>query len=423
MEVIHSRCAGLDVHKETVVACVRLAAGDKITREVKSFETTTSGLLGLLAWLSEQGCTHAAMEATGVYWKPVWNILSDGDFELVLANAAHIKNVPGRKTDVSDAAWIADLLAHGLIRSSFVPEQQVQELRELLRTRKQLIRQQTSHILRLQKTLEAANIKLDSVITDIVGKSGRAIIGALIAGETNPVKLAALADRRIKASHQELREALRGRVTRHHRFLLHLHLQHIDFADAAIRDIDQSVQALITHMDEEVKVGQAPFRTLIALLVTSPGIAPLAAQAILAEIGADMTRFPTAGHLLSWAGLCPGNNESAGKRRSTRLRKGNLWLKTMLVQCAWAAKRKKDSYFRAQFYRLSGRRGPKKAICAVAASMLTTIYHMIKDGTEFRDLGADHFDRRSKHVKAERLVTQLARLGFDAKLTPVAQAT
>src|ERR1700730_7983008 len=199
MEVIHSRCAGLDVHKETVVACVRLAAGDKITREVKSFETTTSGLLGLLAWLSEQGCTHAAMEATGVYWKPVWNILSDGDFELVLANAAHIKNVPGRKTDVSDAAWIADLLAHALIRSRFVPEQQAQELRELLRTRKQLIRQQTSHILRLQKTLEAANIKLDSVITDIVGKSGRAIIEALLAGETNPVKLAAPADPRIQA--------------------------------------------------------------------------------------------------------------------------------------------------------------------------------------------------------------------------------
>jgi transposase len=339
-----------------------------------------------------------------------------------LANAAHIKNVPGRKTDVSDAAWIADLLAHGLIRSSFVPEQQVQELRELLRTRKQLIRQQTSHIQRLQKTLEAANIKLDSVITDIVGKSGRAIIGALIAGQTDTVKLAALADRRIKASHQELREALRGRLTHHHRFLLHVHLQHIDFADAAIRDIDQRVEALITHMDEEVKVGQAPFRTLIALLVKIPGIAPLAAHAILAEIGADMTRFPTAGHLLSWAGLCPGNNESAGKHRSTRLRKGNLWLKTMLVQCAWAARRKKDSYFRAQYYRLSGRGGPKKALCAVAASILTTVYHMIKDGTEFRDLGPDHFERRSNNARIKRLVSQLAGLGFDATLTPVAHA-
>ena len=221
------------------MACVRLALGDKITREVRTFETTTSGLLLLLAWLTELGCTHVAMEATGVYWKPVWNILSDGDFELVLANAAHIKNVPGRKTDVSDAAWIADLLAHGLIRSSFVPEQEIQELRELLRTRKQLGRQQSSHIKRLQKTLESANVKLDSVITDIVGKSGRAMIQALIAGETDPVKLAALADRRIKASAQELREALRGRVTDHHRFLLHLHLQHIEFADAAIQDIDR----------------------------------------------------------------------------------------------------------------------------------------------------------------------------------------
>jgi len=421
MEVIHSRCGGLDVHKETVVACVRLASGDKVTREVRTFETTTSGLLLLLAWLTELGCTHVAMEATGVYWKPVWNILSDGDFELVLANAAHIKNVPGRKTDVSDAAWIADLLAHGLIRSSFVPEQEIQEMRELLRTRKQLGRQQSSHIKRLQKTLEGANIKLDSVITDIVGKSGRAMIQALIAGETDPVKLAALADRRIKASTQELREALRGRVTDHHRFLLHLHLQYIDFADAEIQDIDRKVAALITQMDQEVEAGRA-FQTLIALLITIPGIDLLAARIILSEIGPDMSRFPTAGHLVSWAGLCPRNDESAGKRRSTRLRKGAPWLKTLLVQCAWAARRKKGSYFNAQFYRITGRRGPKKAACAVAASLLTTIYHMLKDGTQFEDLGADHFDRRSKDVRAKRLITQLAKLGFEAKLTPLAQA-
>ena len=421
MEVIHSRCGGLDVHKETVVACVRLASGDKVTREVRTFETTTSGLLLLLAWLTELGCTHVAMEATGVYWKPVWNVLSDGDFERVLANAAHIKNVPGRKTDVSDAAWIADLLAHGLIRSSFVPEQEIQEMRELLRTRKQLGRQQSSHIKRLQKTLEGANIKLDSVITDIVGKSGRAMIQALIAGETDPVKLAALADRRIKASTQELREALRGRVTDHHRFLLHLHLQYIDFADAAIQDIDRKVAALITQMDQEVEAGRA-FQTLIALLITIPGIDLLAARIILSEIGPDMSRFPTAGHLVSWAGLCPRNDESAGKRRSTRLRKGAPWLKTLLVQCAWAARRKKGSYFNAQFYRITGRRGPKKAACAVAASLLTTIYHMLKDGTQFEDLGADHFDRRSKDVRAKRLITQLAKLGFEAKLTPLAQA-
>jgi len=297
-------------------------------------------------------------------------------------------------------------------------------LRELLRTRKQLTRQQSSHIQRLQKTLESANVKLDSVITDIVGKSGRAMIQALIAGETDPVKLAALADRRIKASPQELREALRGRVTNHHCFLLHLHLQHIEFADAAIQDIDRNVTALINRMDQEVEAGQtrATFQSLILLLMTIPGIDVLSARTILSEIGRDMSRFPTAGHLLSWAGLCPRNDESAGKRRSTRLRKGDLWLKTLLVQCAWAARRKKGSYFNAQFLRLRGRRGPKKAACAVAASLLTTIYHMLKDGTQFQDLGADHFDRRSKDVRAKRLVTQLANLGFDAKITPFAQA-
>ena len=420
MEVIHQCCGGLDVHKDTVVANVRLASGTKVAREVRTFETTTSGLLNLLAWLTEMGCTHVAMEATGVYWKPVWNILSDGGFELILANAAHIKNVPGRKTDVCDAVWIADLLAHGLIRSSFVPEQEIQELRELMRTRKQLSRQQISHIQRLQKTLESANIKLDSVITDIIGKTGRAMIQALIGGESDPVKLAALADPRIKASRQQLREALHGRVTDHHRFLLKLHLQYIDFADAAIVEIDRKVAALITRMDQEVKVkaGQASFQSLILFLMTIPGVDVLSARVILAEIGPDMSRFPTAGHLLSWAGLCPCNDESAGKRRSTRLRKGDQWLKTMLVQCAMAAKRKKGCYFNAQFRRLTSRRGPKKAACAVAASILTTIYHMLKDGTQFHDLGADHFDRRSKEVKAKRLVAQLSKLGFNAKLSP-----
>lgn len=422
MEVIHRRCGGLDVHKDTVVANVRLASGAKVTREVRTFETTTSQLLSLLTWLTEKGCTHVAMEATGVYWKPVWNILSDGGFELILANAAHIKNVPGRKTDVSDAAWIADLLAHGLIRSSFVPEQEIQELRELMRTRKQLSRQQISHIQRLQKTLESANIKLDSVITDIIGKTGRAMIQALIGGESDPVKLAALADPRIKASPQQLREALHGRVTDHHRFLLKLHLQYIDFADTAIVEIDRKVAALITRMDQEVKAGQASFQNLVLLLMTIPGVDVLSARVILSEIGPDISRFPTAGHLLSWAGLCPCNDESAGKRRSTRLRKGDQWLKTMLIQCAMAAKRKKASYFNAQFRRITSRRGPKKAACAVAASILRTIYQMLKDGTQFHDLGADHFDRRSKDVKAKRLVAQLSKLGFKAKLSPLTKA-
>ncbi|MDR3438715.1 IS110 family transposase [Telmatospirillum sp.] len=422
MDIMHERVAGLDVHKAIIVACVRLIVGGSITRECRTFDTTTAGLLALLAWLTESGCTHVAMEATGVYWKPVWNILSDGKFELIVANAAHIKNVPGRKTDVNDATWIADLVACGLIKASFVPEEEIQELRSLLRTRKQLTREQTSHVQRIQKTLEEANIKLDSVISDIMGLSGRKMIEAMIAGLRNPAKLAELADRRIKASPKVLYDALHGRMTDHHCFLLRLHLGQYDALSTSIEMIDRQVDAAITKMDEEVAAGQATFRALILLLCTIPGIGPLAATVILSEIGRDMSRFPTAGHLLAWAGMCPGQNESAGKRKSSRLRKGAPWLKTLLVQCAWAATRKKDSYYKAQFNRLRGRRGPKKAICAVAASMLTAIYHMLKDGTEHQDLGADHFDRRSTDVKANRLVAQLTKLGFQVQLQPLSQA-
>ncbi len=422
MEVMHERCAGLDVHKAMIVACVRIMAGGKVGRECRTFETTTAGLLALLAWLRESGCRHVAMEATGVYWKPVWNILSDGAFELMVANAAHIKNVPGRKTDVNDAMWIADLVACGLIKASFVPEEPIQELRSLLRARKQLTREQTSHIQRIQKTLEEANIKLDSVISDILGLSGRRMIEAMIAGVRNPFKLAELADRRIKASPKALYDALHGRLTDHHRFLLRLYLGQYDTLDAAIVALDQQVDASVTRMDKEAKAGQATFRSLIILLCTIPGIGALAATTILAEIGRDMSRFPTAGHLVAWAGLCPGQNESAGKRKASRLRKGAPWLKTMLVQCAWAASRKKNSYYKAQFNRLRSKRGPKKAICAVAASLLTAIYHMLKDGTEHHDLGADHFDHRSTAVKANRLVAQLVKLGFQVELHPLAEA-
>ena len=422
MDVMHERCAGLDVHKAMIVACVRLAIGGKVSRECRTFDTTTTALLALLAWLTESGCTHVAMEATGVYWKPVWNILGDGPFELMVANAAHIKNVPGRKTDVNDATWIADLTACGLIKASFVPEESIQELRSLLRARKQLTREQTSHIQRIQKTLEEANIKLDSVISDILGLSGRRMIEAMIAGVKNPAKLAELADRRIKASPKELYDALHGRLTDHHRFLLGLYLQQYDTLNEAIVKIDRQVDASITRMDEEAKAGRRPFRPLIDLLCTIPGVSTLGAMIILSEIGSDMSRFPTAGHLLAWAGLCPGQNESAGKRKSSRLRKGAPWLKTLLVQCAWAATRKKDSYYKAQFHRLRAKRGPKKAICAVAASMLTAIYHMLKNGTEHKDLGAAHFDRRSTEVKTNRLVAQLTKLGFKVELQPLAEA-
>lgn len=422
MEVMHKRVAGLDVHKDTVVACVRLMTGRKVKRECRSFATTTEGLLALLAWLTESQCTHVAMEATGVYWMPVWKILSDGEFELIVANAAHIKNVPGRKTDMNDAMWIADLLACGLIKASFVPEEDIQELRSLMRTRKQLVREQTRHVQRIQKTLEEANIKLDSVISDIMGVSGRRMIEAMIAGVRNPQRLAELANRGIKASPKELYDALHGRLTEHHRFLLKLHLAQWDGLDALIQQIDQEVDGRIERMDEEGEDGQAPFRALILLLSSIPGVSVLSATTILAEIGRDMSRFPTAGHLVAWAGLCPGQNESAGKKKSSRLRKGAPWLKTMLVQCAWAAKRKKNSYYLAQFHRLKSRCGPQKAICAVAASILTAIYHMLKNGTPHHDLGADYFDRRSPEAKARRLVTQLSRLGFQVKLQPLAEA-
>jgi transposase len=422
MEVMHERVAGLDVHKAMIVACVRITAGGKISRECRSFETTTAGLEALLGWLTASGCSHVAMEATGVYWKPMWNILSDGAFELIVANAAHIKNVPGRKTDINDAMWIADLVACGLVKASFVPEQEIQELRSLLRARKQLTREQTSHIQRIQKTLEEANIKLDAVISDILGVSGRRIIQAMIGGVRSPLTLAELADRRIKASPKALYDALHGRLTDHHRFMLELYLGQHDVLAAAVAKIDRAVDALLARMDEEVAAGQATFRSLIMLLCTIPGVSVLSATVILAEIGRDMSRFPTAGHLLAWAGLCPGQNESAGKRKSSRLRKGAPWLKTMLVQCAWAASRKKDSYYKAQFNRLRSKRGPKKAICAVAASMLTAIYHMLKDGTFHHDLGADHFDRRSAEVKAKRLVAQLTKLGFQVELQPLPQA-
>jgi transposase len=422
MEVLHPHCAGLDVHKDTVVACVRHMADGAVKREVRTFKTTTKDLMALSEWLSAEGCTHVAMEATGIYWKPVWHILADGEFNLVLANAAHVKNVPGRKTDVNDATWLADLMAHGLIRGSFVPDQPTQEMRNFLRTRKQFVRERSSHVQRIQKTLEDANIKLDSVITDIMGLSGRRMIEALIAGETDPFALAALAHRRIKASQAELEAALRGRVTDHHRFMLRLLLQHIDAIDAAIGQIDQEVDA---HVE--------PFRTAIQILSSIPGISDLSAEVIVSEIGIDMNRFPTEGHLISWAGLCPRNDESPtgparglkahGKRRSTRMRKGAPWLKTTLIQCAWAAARTKGSYLQAQFQRVRSRRGAKKAIGAVAASVLTAAYHMLKNGTLYEDLGSDHFDRRAKGKQILRLVSRIQNLGFAVQITPIGAAT
>jgi transposase len=411
MEVLHPRCAGLDVHKDSIVAAVRLAAAGGATVEVRRFDATTPGLLALGEWLAECGCTHAAMEATGVYWKPVWHVLSDGELSLILANAAHVKNVPGRKTDVADAAWLAELLAHGLIRPSFVPEPATQAMRALLRTRKQMVREQASHVQRIQKTLEDANLKLGSVLSNVVGVSGRAILDALIAGETDPDRLLALVDRRVKAAPERLRAAMMGRLARHHRFLLRLHLGQVDAIDAALAEVDAEVDASL-----------GPFRDAVRLLRSIPGISGLSARAIIAEIGTDMGRFPTAGHLVSWAGLCPRNDESAGKRRSTRLRKGAPWLKTTLVQCAWAASNKRDSHLRARFTRLRQRRGPKKAVCAVAATILTAIWHMLRNGTFWHDLGADHLHRRTPEQQARHLAQLIAKLGFTCSFEPLPPA-
>ncbi len=409
MEVLHPVCAGLDIHKESVVACVRHMAQGKVSTKVQTFKATTEALLALSEWLSQHGVTHIAMEATGVYWKPVWHILSDGEFQLTLANAAHVKNVPGRKTDVNNATWLADLMAHGLIRASFVPDEPTQQMRDLLRTRKQLVRERSSHTQRIQKTLEDANIKLDSVVTDILGLSGRRILEALIAGQTMPQALATLAHRNIKASTADLEASLRGRVTTHHRFLLKLHLDQIDALDAAVASIDKEVEGNLE-----------PFRQAIERLSAIPGFSQLAARVVVSEIGIDMSRFETAGHLVSWAGLCPSNDESAGKRRSTRMKKGAPWLKTVLIQCAWAAARTKGSYFQAQYHRLRSRSGAKKAIGAVAAALLTTAYHMLKNGTLYQDLGPNHFDQQAKARHVLRLLNRLENLGFDVTIAPKA---
>jgi transposase len=401
MQVLYPRCAGLDVHKDTVVACIRIAAEGKVATEVRTFTATTAGLIALAEWLVENGVTHVAMEATGIYWKPVWHILSDYPLEVILANAAHVKNVPGRKTDVNDAMWLAELLAHGLIRASFVPPREVAELRTLLRTRKQLVREHASHVQRVQKTLEDANIKLTSAISDIMGKTGRAMVEAMIGGERDPHKLASLADRRIQAPRAKLVEALTGRLNAQHRFLLRLHLRQIDALDDAIGEIDAEIDA---HL--------GPFREAVKLLDTIDGVDVLAAEVIVSEVGLDMTRFPSDRHLLSWACLCPRNDESAGKRRSTRIRKGARWLKATLIQCARAAVRKKGRYLSALYHRVRGRRGDKKAIVAVAASILQAAYHMLKTGTPYRDLGPTHFEPAKRGALARHLLKRLEGLGF-----------
>jgi transposase len=387
------------VHAGSVTACARIATGAQVTYDHRTVPTTTRGLLELVEWLTAHDCTHVAMEATGVYWKPVWHVL-EAHVTLILANAMHIRNVPGRKSDMNDATWIADLLAHGLIRSSFVPPAPIQELRDLTRTRRQLVHEVARHVLRIQKTLEDANLKLTPVMSDIVGVSGRAILNALIAGETDPDRLADLTRGRLKATRADLLDALHGRVTDHHRFMIKLHLTQIDALETAVATI-------------EARIGDAlgPFRAAVSLLTTMPGLSETTARVLIAEIGTDMSRFPSVGHLISWAGFCPRLDESAGKRRSTRTRQTTPWLKPTLINAAWAATRKKDCYLRAQFLRLKSRRGAKKAILAVASSMLTAAYFMLRDGAEYHDLGSRHFEQRDKEQLAKRLLQRLRDLG------------
>ena len=405
MKTLLRRCAGLDVHKVEIVACLRLVEKGKVARRVRRFPTTTQGLLELVEWLEGAGCSHVAMEATGVYWKPVWHIL-DGHFALILANAMHVKAVPGRKSDVNDATWLADLLAHGLIRASFVPPTPIQELRDLTRTRKQLTREIVQHVQRIQAVLEEANVKLSSVIGDIMGPSGRRILTAIIAGETDAEKLAALGSERLGCGRAALSEALKGRIREHHRFLFAQHLR-------TIEQLEESVAAF----DARIAGALAPFRDVVERLNEVPGLGRIAIETIIAEIGTDMSRFPTAGHLVSWAGLAPRLDESAGKRRSTRIRNGAPWLKPALVQAGWAATRKKNTYLQAQFLRLRSRRGPKKALIAVAASILTIVYHMLRDGTFYRDLGPEYFARRSPAKLAANLANRIRNLGYHVEIS------
>jgi transposase len=407
MEVMYPRCAGLDLGKDALVTCVRIH-GCPVLQEVRTFGTTTRELLALAAWLSEHGVTHVAMEATGTYWKAVWHMLEE-DFTLVLGNAGHIRNVPGRKSDVKDAEWIADLLAHGLIRGSFVPPAPIQEVRDLTRTRKQLVREIAQHTQRIQKTLDIANLKITGLMSNVLGVSGRAILRALIAGQTDPIQLADLARGTLKNKRAALVEALTGRVTPHQRRLLKLHLDLIERLEAAVADVDAQLGEAL-----------APFHEAVERVEGVPGIDTIVAQAILGEIGLDMSRFPTHQHLISWACLCRRLDESAGKRKSTRTRKGACWLKTVLVQAAWAAVRTKNSYYRAQFLRLRARRGPKKAIVAVAASMLTAIYYILRDGVEYHELGGAYFERLDRTKVTQRLVKRLRDLGYHVQLEEVA---
>ncbi len=410
MEVVHERCAGLDVGKEEVVACIRVpGAARRRRQEVRTFSTFTRALESLADWLAEEGVTEVVMEATGQYWKPVWYVLEDRGFDLMLVNARHVKILPGRKTDVGDAAWLAELLEHGLLRGSFVPPAPIRELRDLTRYRKRLIQTHSAECQRVQKTLEDAGIKLDSVASDVLGVSARAMLRALCAGEHDAMVLADLARGRLKKKVPQLREALTGRFTEHHALLVGLALDHLEHLEMAI-----------ARLDGEVDRVMGPFSQARARLDTITGVGKRAAESIIAEIGVDMSVFPTAGHLASWAGRCPGNNVTGGKRHSGKPTKGNRWLGEVLVECAWAAARSRDTYLSAQYWRLSRRIGKKKAATAVAHSILVIAWHLLSYDCDYQDLGGDYFSRRDTDRARQRAVSQLQALGYRVVLEPAA---
>lgn len=410
MEIVFERCAGLDVHKETVVACVRQPGGQRLQRrgEVRTFSTVTRGLLELAAWLQSERITHVAMESTGVYWRPVYAVLEE-QFEILLVNARHIKGVPGRKTDVRDCEWLAQLLECGLLRGSFVPPQAIRDLRDLTRFRKSLVHERADHVNRIAKLLEMANIKLGSVATDIMGKTGRAILEALIAGQDDPEHLAQLAQGLLKKKTEQLREAVTGRMREHYRFMLRQQLKLIDALDGQIGELDAQIEHCML-----------PFAEAYRLLQTVPGVAQRAAQAILAEIGVDMSRFPSAAQLASWARLCPGNHESAGKHQPVSTGHGNRWLREILQEVAWSAARTKRSYYSAFYHRIRARQGTKKAIVAVQHSVLVAIWHMLNRSAAHEDLGADYFERRSKDRIRRHHVRRLQQLGYEVTIQEVA---
>lgn len=401
MRIIYDNVAGLDVHKKTVVAASSIKQADgSWLQEHRTYGTMTVDLLALSDWLLARGITHVAMESTGEYWKPVFNILED-NFEVVLVNAQHLSRVPGRKTDQSDAEWICELMQYGLLKASFIPPKGQRELRELVRYRTSFVRERATLVNRVQKVLEGANIKLASVATDVMGMSGRAMLAAMIEGNLNAEQMAELAKGRLRDKRNELAKALEGRIQAHHRFVLTELLCQID-----------SLEESIARFDREISEVCRPFEEAVALLDTIPGVARQTAEIIVGEIGIDMTRFPSADHLAAWAGVAPGNNESAGKRYSGKTRKGNQHLMTTLIQAANAASRTKNTYLRAQYQRLAGRRGRKRAIVAVAHSILVIAYHLISRNEPYRELGGDYFDKRRPDATANRLIKRLERLGF-----------